>query len=268
MPNQMSLLGIGGAAVSWAPTDITGGQFWGRSTLGLYQERTGASATTPAAADADPVGSWLDQFISAHHVVAPSDAARPTLKLNIQNGKPVVRFDVIDDVLSYAGSISTSQTGSVFIVYKALGNTGNRTVWSVGTDGALAVTFQDRPASVNNFYLTQYGTGDDDSAKGSSTGAAQAAFGLLEVHSDGADWFINWNTGVETLTVTAGSNDGDWFGDVASLTHFDIGALYVGGYTQWGQIDVCEMLVYDGQVTGADLTALRGYLNGEYALWV
>ena len=42
----------------------------------LFQERTGASATTPASIG-DPVGTILDQSGNGNHAVAPSDAARP-----------------------------------------------------------------------------------------------------------------------------------------------------------------------------------------------
>lgn len=61
-----ALFGAGEAGALYDPSDS--------STC--FQERTGASATTPAGAD-DPVGTILDLSGNGNHRTAPSDAARP-----------------------------------------------------------------------------------------------------------------------------------------------------------------------------------------------
>ena len=65
--------------------DVLDGQ-WGCAVLPgtahtlLYQERTGASATTPADADGDPVGTIHD-LISGITITMPSDDARPLYRV-------------------------------------------------------------------------------------------------------------------------------------------------------------------------------------------
>ena len=86
----------------------------------MYQERTGASATTLVSSDADPVGTWRDKSGNARHVTAPSDAARPTYKVGIQNGKSSVRNDGVDDSMETAEAswFSTQQNITVFAVVR------------------------------------------------------------------------------------------------------------------------------------------------------
>ena len=72
-----------------------------------YQERTGASATTPASADGDPVGTVHD-LISGLYITMGSDAARPTFRTAA--GVSWLQFDGTDDILvatpgAYTGTV-------------------------------------------------------------------------------------------------------------------------------------------------------------------
>ena len=65
----------------------------------LFQDRTGASASTPVASNADPAGTWKDKSGNARHVTAGSDSTRPTYTTNKQNGLPMLVSDGVDDTL-------------------------------------------------------------------------------------------------------------------------------------------------------------------------
>lgn len=65
----------------------------------LFEERTGASATTPASVDG-VVGTALDLSGNGHHLTATSDAARPLLKS--EGGRFWLEFDGVDDYLQTA----------------------------------------------------------------------------------------------------------------------------------------------------------------------
>jgi hypothetical protein len=95
--------------------DISGLSLWLKADAGTYQERTGASATTPAVADTNPVGSWLDQSGSGNHFTATADTRRPLLKTNILNGMPVLRFDGVNDFLR-AATFDPGDSVSLFLV--------------------------------------------------------------------------------------------------------------------------------------------------------
>jgi len=62
----------------------------------VFQERTGASATTPAAVG-DPVGSIRNWGTLGGWLTAPTDAARPILRS--ASGRLYLEFDGVDDIL-------------------------------------------------------------------------------------------------------------------------------------------------------------------------
>ena len=64
----------------WTPPLVEGLTVWldPSDISTLFQERTGASASTPATLG-DPVGTVLDKSGNGNHATAPSDGARPTL---------------------------------------------------------------------------------------------------------------------------------------------------------------------------------------------
>lgn len=109
----------------------------------VFQERTGASATTPAEAD-DPVGTILDLSGNDNHAVTPSDAARPVLRLN--SGVYSLDYDGTDDYLSatmtlvdgmeFFGALKTSDTQGM------LGNLNlqNTVYYGVWQDGSASTT--------------------------------------------------------------------------------------------------------------------------------
>lgn len=95
-----SALFAGGAGGAWLdPSDLTT----------LFQERTGASATT-ASGVGDPVGTVLDKSGNSNHGIAPSDDARPVLQKD-SAGHYYLAFDGTDDQLdmaSLAGGAATT----------------------------------------------------------------------------------------------------------------------------------------------------------------
>jgi hypothetical protein len=67
-------------------------------------------------ADGDPVASWTDLSGNARHAAQATSTKRPTYKTNIQNGKPVIRFDGVDDFLATpAWTNPTSLTAFVVV---------------------------------------------------------------------------------------------------------------------------------------------------------
>lgn len=89
---------------SFSPTSIPGLQLWlsTRYPSSMLQERS--SATTLAAANGNPIGTWQDLSGNARHVTASTDAKRPTLALAAQNGLPGIINDATDDLLSTDGT--------------------------------------------------------------------------------------------------------------------------------------------------------------------
>jgi hypothetical protein len=108
---------------------------WWRADAGVYQNTPG---TTAASADADPVREWQDQSGLGNHAVAGADGNRPLLKLNIQNSKPVLRFNSANPDTFVITPRNNIPDGMTLIVVAARawsdGGGGNhRCIW--GTSG-------------------------------------------------------------------------------------------------------------------------------------
>lgn len=76
---------------------------WLEAGYGLYQERTGAAATTAAAINGDPVGTWRDRR-GVIQATAGSDAARPVYRPTGVNGLSGVSLDGTDDGFTLSGA--------------------------------------------------------------------------------------------------------------------------------------------------------------------
>ena len=110
------------------------GTQWGR----MYQERTGASATTLAGED-DPVGTYHD-LLTGIYAVAPSDAARPT-------------HTIID------GTSRLLFSGAQQLITDELDWDGTDELWNT-----YAVIKANDPGTVN--MLTEYGPNSNTSTPG------------------------------------------------------------------------------------------------------
>lgn len=99
------------AASTWTPLDpTTPAAIWLDifDSNTLFQETTGASATTPAGVN-DPVGTIANKGSSGGYAVAPADGNRPVLRQS--GGLFYLEFDGTDDVLVLpVGLIGTTVT--------------------------------------------------------------------------------------------------------------------------------------------------------------
>lgn len=78
---------------------------------------TDTSRTTAATADGASVAVWDDVWTRGNHLAQATAANRPTLKLSLQNGKDVVRFDGVNDWLEkLAPAGFTGETGQTILV--------------------------------------------------------------------------------------------------------------------------------------------------------
>jgi len=107
-----------------------------------------------------------------------------------------------------------------------------------------------------------------DIVEGDSTGLNDNSWHHVAVTSNGSSWAIYLDGSAETLTATAGSNSGNWVGDISAgtLTNTEIGAsrrnaILGGSNFAVGGID--EVAVWDSALTAAQITNIyKGESNG------
>ena len=248
---------LGRAAFS--PLDIAGIQLWLKADAGLWQD---AAMTTPAVADTDPVGGWADQSGNANHATQATAGNRPLLKLAIQNGRPVVRFDGTDDWLGLPNAAMPVQNHTVFAVVNATSNAGSKIIIARSYNyGAfyLCVLANNHPTgprklrlAVNDGLLT--GTANADGTPALVVGRYDSANNKIFVN--GADEQTAANA---AGAINYNANDGATVG-VLYDSNLSLFAAYMSG-------DVAELLLYNSALSTANRQAVEAYLNSRWAVY-
>lgn len=195
--------------------------------------------------DGDRVRSWPDLSHNARHASQATFANRPIYKTNILNGRPVVRFDGVNDYLTATwGAIS--QPLMAFVVWKVTADTGANQHAIDGADGTHrhAVFFQDTPEAVGMM------------AGGSVISYAMtlpwANYIISCVLLNGASSEI-WENNISQTTGNPGADQstgifiGDWSGLTAPLSG-----------------DIAEIIIYSASLSAANRTAVFDYLNNKW----
>ncbi len=227
----------GGSSLS--PDQVTTAtlKYWLKADAGTFQSSGGSAAT----ADGDPVGEWQDQSGNAFHVTETTN--KPTLRLAIQNGRSVIRFDGSNDKLIRAAG-SPTVTNPLTVLLAA----------------------SDQQANVRTFFSSR--SSATPAYSGSTSGSANmtagttltitgivpgVTFALITLVFNGVSSKARKNNGSYT-TGNAGGN---------SLSGLSLGALI--GSAAFQQMDLGEFVIFEGAVSDAELDGLNVYLNGRWA---
>ncbi len=212
----------------------------------------------------DNVLSWADQSPSpdaASQIAAAPDVPNtPKRILNALNGKPVLRFDGVDDYLGIPDTASLSITGDIttFFVVKFDDFATFRAVW--------AKTQGNQPAPTD--FYTQPGSGFPQVYRGDGTGGQLAPF-----QSNVALTAATYQTvGFAMEGTTCSHFIG---GSVTSSGTIDVieadtdAALLIGTrgdlFTKM-KGDIAEILIYDRALTPAERASVASYLGLKYGI--
>jgi hypothetical protein len=234
MPRLSRRMTVSRGGASFSPLDLPGLVLW------LDASRiTGLS-------DSDPVAQWDDLSGLSNHAAQATGSKRPTYKVNIVNGRPVVRFDGVDDWLPCGTQISdTSNTyiAAVLVNY-------------AGAASARMVAATQR----NHIYASL------------STGPWGTFFAGAEVSS-------GVTIAAPTIATLAmrGSGDFDFITNGAVVTKTNAGAFAVtttgvgsfGGTQHFYDADLAEVVICAGSpVSSAHVRQLNRYLGAKYGISV
>jgi hypothetical protein len=211
------------------PSDVSGLAIWLRAdTLGLT--------------DGDPVLSWTDSSGLGRHAVPYIIPAPPTFQTNELNGKPIVRFDGVDDVLRTA-TFPLPQPITTFVVAKWATATDYKAI----LDGYTASTgIVDLEGASIRLYAGAVAT----------FGVASTAWRLLAVTWDSASSVGRAEGGAGTLLDPG----------TAAQNGLTIGS---GGLGSAGNAacDIAEIAVFSRVLTTSELNQIGGsYLAAKYGL--
>ncbi len=232
----MHSLGLSGGGGVFSPLSLSP-VLWLKADVGLFQDVAG---TIPATADADPVGLWKDQ--SGHVADASQGTAgsKPILKLAIQNGRNVVRFDAVDDGM-LSGLTIAAVPFTVFVVYSSrIGGAGQRRCVQ-GSSNWLLGPYQATYRYFNGGFID-----------GPLIVGGAFALACAQQITGTATYFVN--------SVSKGTNANNGAFGTMSLGATGLAAEPLDG-------DIAELVVFGSALSTADRLSMETYLNGRWAIY-
>lgn len=243
------------SAAPFNPLSVSGCKFW-------------FSADNLAFADGAQLNGVRDQSGLGNDLYQHGATEKPSLKTNILNGLPVVRFDAGPDYLFRMNGFLTGTSGSVFMVIQ-FDTIASVQIPFASSDEASATRFValQYDNTSGNLRIVQQNADTNDIVRGSTTVAADTWY-VVEYSSTGTAYGIRLDNVAETLTVVAGADNGDWFGDVTGLDNVTMGAgIQVVAGAPIGVLDgdIAELLVYDGvSLSTTDRNNIFNYLAAKW----
>jgi len=242
---------------SAAPTN--GMLLWLRADAGVTQTGNKTSAWTSQGGNAT----------TANQTVAGS---QPAYVANALNGKPVIRFDGVDDCLNFAGVPVNGLTGMTIFMVAA-----NRSAQAPSTHAdASAIFWTESGGSWGTVYLSPYqasvryrfGTTQNQSAayptctrSTSNGGLIGGNFSISSVTHNGTSesLFVNgvaaFNQTGKLATIAACGSNG-YLGRGNASTANSTQYFYDG--------DIAEVIVYNRAVSDTERQTVEAYLNNKY----
>ena len=210
-------------------------------------------------ADGDPVTTWADRSGQGNHATQSTTAAKPLFKTGIAGGRPVVRFDGVDDYLTVANEPTFDlSTFPIFVVGKA-SNDGGTFLGKVTFAGLVTDNdrrkIQVRRASSTQFVLY---SGSDSANKASGT-VTWTSFNVLTAVFRGAtDYTLALNGAASDFATP--TLDAATFNNASAI----IGAATSGAEFLTG--DIAEIVVYNRALSATERKAVEFYLGSRYGV--
>jgi hypothetical protein len=224
---------------SFSPANVSGLAIWLKADaiIGL--------------ADGDPVTTWEDSSTNNRDATQATSASKPTYKTAIINGKPVVRFDGVDDLMASSLSMATKPL-TAFVVAKFTDFTVPRTMFGASVNGGA----QFRIGTDAKMNLLR----QDTALIGAQTGTIATATPVLcSVTYSGAGAYVFYEDGTAD---GSGTND----------QTFAASTMVVGRHgaaaQEWMLGDIAEILFYDSVLSTTDRDAVEDYLGDKYGITV
>ena len=233
-------------ASAFDPTSIAGLKLW-------------LKADALALSDGAAVSAWNDSSPSGYNVTQGNGGFQPKYKTGIVNGKPVVRFDGVDDYLlnDAAPTIPTGSTGyTVFVVTESA---------TIAAGFPSVIDFALNPATegtgpsveirrnVDELDHVHFDTGYVLAKE--LAGVVVGQWNLITADWNGSNIHL-WRNG--TLKDTAGTT---LIGQTGSRT---IVGCNSSGNNFWNG-DIAEILVYNSALSTTDRQNVENYLKTKYA---
>jgi hypothetical protein len=259
------LAAAGGAADIPPPTITSQVAVWWATDL------VGAVADGAEVGDTSGGKNWIDR-VSSLSLSQTVGTTYPLFDVDGIGGKPCVDFDGSNDRLRYAvaSPVSTTTAGCIVVVLRCDDDPVASTQYVVSTSDDASSTRllglgYTPNASANRTVVVQNNGGTSDTVRGDTSLGATAR--VIELSSSGSAYTMRVDNVSQSLTVSSGSNAGDWFGDTSSRDNFTVGCLDRStGVEGFFDGAIAFVLVADAELSAGDRTDLYDWINAYYGI--
>jgi len=237
---------------SFNPLSIAGCKLWLRAD------------TITGLTDGQALTTWLDESGNVNNATQGTEANKPLYKTNIQNGRPVVRFDGADDVMTANSAASLFHGNdtpiSVFFVASTADNAANKCVFNGGYSAGQTYFHWFGFDSAEVLRVDRREELSTDQV--ASGGAAVSGFVCASFVFPGTTMSIWRNAQV---VVNAAAFDTPTLG--TNVDRIGIGALVRNATAIYLPGDIAEILIYNTALSTANRQAVEAYLNAKWAVY-
>lgn len=249
-------------------------------TLAEDEEVTGAAAIAQwrfdegaivAVENGDPAASVLSSEGNSYQFFQVNTLKRPLWVASGLNGKPILRFDGVDDYLATLSAALTGEIGTV-VFYGQLSSAPNaaQTLLSqadTAGDTRFLGLYPRLNTATPNVQYSQNDAGTADTLTGDTEIAATTAYCMVwDTGGTGGIIRAFVNGTAQTLTAASGANNGDWWSDITGADVTALGALVRSSASLFGAIDLAELIVYNRVLTPGELARVLRYGMTEYGV--
>ncbi len=211
-------------------------RLWLRADLGIAHD------------ESDGVTRWLDQSGLNQDATQAIGPVRPRRVTNAVNGRPVVRFDGVDDYLEVPPFMGEATAGELFVIVKlpgfAMRDDG---LWTLGGADGTETEIPDSARHLTEDFGRDYRT-DIGVPVTPLTG-----YVIYNVSAATGEWTVRLNS----VTQFHSADNTVRFGGNGSL------GRALGKYLQG---DIAEVIAYDRVLTAGERMVVASDLNGRYAV--
>jgi hypothetical protein len=228
-------------------------------TLRLWLDAMNPAGNGTRPSDGTAVSSWTDLSGNGNTVVQATGANQPIFKVNIINGKPVIRFNGTNNFLQKTSATAMSSTNTLFVVGTINANATNRgTFFDYSTTVATNTGVNFLVESGGGIhYITGFYDGTLDQANSATITLPKT--NVFHIYNDGANGFLYGKQTSLASVATGNTNN-------TGTRAYTLGSLFGSVANYFLNGDIAEILFYSGQLSNANATAVLGSLAGKWGL--
>jgi len=174
-------------------------------------------------------------------------------------------FDGTDDYLkNTTADWRVNDTAGTIIIWFKCGTTGvDQAFFGSADEGTSAYYIWFGIRSTNKLVVFQYKNDTADDIRGGTT-VTDDAWHMASIVSSGTAYTIYLDVTAESLTVSGGANNGDWFFDTTNRDNFSVGNVIRSYNANHYKGYIGDVILYDRALTTYEISHIYRATKGRY----